>query len=230
MGISPWSRDVVLAVRRGLFIIDLEAPFKVPCFLPQGGTWDVADVQWNSITDINWHTTERDTIPEYGPGTCVNLRKSIFGLGAFSSPGTLINWNCQNSHILASSHADKVLIWDRRKGSLPTKPTEIVTCSLDKTIKVWDSKTMTLRTRIKTGCPVWRAHGLPFGRGVLSLAQRGETALEMFSREPRIRPCFQGHSDVVKEFVWRKGANDTVFQLITWSKERTLDSGPWTPI
>ncbi|KAJ3871035.1 hypothetical protein F5051DRAFT_229217 [Lentinula edodes] len=71
-----------------------------------------------------------------------------------------------------------------------TKPTEIVTCLLDKTIKVWDSKTMTLRTRMKTGYPVWRARGLPFGRGVLSLAQRGETALEMFSREPRIRPWY----------------------------------------
>lgn len=33
--------------RRGLFIIDLESPFNLPRFLPQGGTWDVADVQWN---------------------------------------------------------------------------------------------------------------------------------------------------------------------------------------
>ena len=33
--------------RRGLFIIDLESPFSIPRFLPQGGTWDVADVQWN---------------------------------------------------------------------------------------------------------------------------------------------------------------------------------------
>lgn len=65
MSISPSSRDVVLAAygtlspftarnidrsicrRRGLFIIDLEAPLEVPRFLPQGGTWDVADVQWN---------------------------------------------------------------------------------------------------------------------------------------------------------------------------------------
>lgn len=35
------------ARRRGLFVIDLEAPLEVPRFLPQGGTWDVADVQWN---------------------------------------------------------------------------------------------------------------------------------------------------------------------------------------
>lgn len=47
MSISPSGRDVVLAARSGLYIIDLEAPFEVPRFLPQGGTWDVADVQWN---------------------------------------------------------------------------------------------------------------------------------------------------------------------------------------
>ncbi|KAJ3892146.1 hypothetical protein GG344DRAFT_45919 [Lentinula edodes] len=298
MSISPWSRDVVLAARRGLFIIDLEAPFEVPRFLPQGGTWDVADVQWNphpsrseyivstsseklliwnlymsgktsiqhilhshyrAITDINWHTTERDTVVSTGIDSWVwawdmrEPRKPIFGLCAFSSPGTQVKWNRQNSHILASSHADKVLIWDRRKGSLPvatidahssriygidwsqTEPTEIVTCSLDKTIKVWDSKTMTLKTMIRTGYPVWRARSLPFGRGVLSLAQRGETALEMFSLENQgLGPgtsevpvdSFQGHSDVVKEFVWRKGANNTVFQLITWSKDRTLRFWP----
>jgi hypothetical protein len=33
--------------RKGLFIIDLNAPLEIPRFLPQGGTWDVADVQWN---------------------------------------------------------------------------------------------------------------------------------------------------------------------------------------
>jgi len=33
----------------GLFVIDLKAPSDVPRFLPQGGTWDVADVQWNPI-------------------------------------------------------------------------------------------------------------------------------------------------------------------------------------
>ncbi|KAF9073093.1 hypothetical protein BDP27DRAFT_1391109 [Rhodocollybia butyracea] len=298
MSISPFSRDVVLAARRGLFIIDLESPFDVPRFLPQGGTWDVADVQWNphpsraeyivstsseklliwnlymtgktsiehilhshyrAITDINWHTTERDTVVSTGIDSWVwawdmrETRKPIFGLCAFSSPGTQVKWNRQNPDILASSHSDKVLIWDRRKGSLPlttihahtsriygidwsqNQPTELVTCSLDKTIKVWDSKTNTLSTTIKTAYPVWRARSLPFGRGVLSLAQRGETALEMFALESSPEDpstieypvdSFQGHSDVVKEFVWRKGANNTAFQLITWSKDRTLRFWP----
>jgi len=37
----------LLTSRQGLFIIDLDHPFRPPRFLPQGGTWEVADVQWN---------------------------------------------------------------------------------------------------------------------------------------------------------------------------------------
>lgn len=47
MSISPSGRDVVLAARSGLYVIDLEMPLELPRFVPQGGTWDVADVQWN---------------------------------------------------------------------------------------------------------------------------------------------------------------------------------------
>jgi hypothetical protein len=103
---------------------------------------------------------------------------------------------------------------------------EIITCSLDKTIKVWDvhacsseehgddawqSTMMHVPKRIiETNYPVWRARDLPFGRGVLSLPQRGETGLEMFAYgdEEMMQnsvEVFEGHTDVVKEFVWRKG-------------------------
>jgi hypothetical protein len=95
---------------------------------------------------------------------------------------------------------------------------EIVTCSLDKTIKVWDMNTASAadkevidepKTVIQTTYPVWRARNLPFGRGVLSLAQRGVTALEMYAQSNPKEPAevFEGHTDVVKEFVWRKGGN-----------------------
>jgi len=91
---------------------------------------------------------------------------------------------------------------------------EIVTCSLDKTIKVWDIHVSTTpqemhepKTTIRTTYPVWRARNLPFGQGVLSLAQRGETALEMYAHDDSQTPVetFEGHTDVVKEFVWRNG-------------------------
>lgn len=66
---------------------------------------------------------------------------------------------------------------------------------------------------IHTTYPVWRARDLPFGKGVLSLPQRSETTLEMFvhaSEGTGVDPdspveVFEGHTDVVKEFVWRRG-------------------------
>ena len=108
---------------------------------------------------------------------------------------------------------------------------EIVTCSLDKTIKVWDihdlegkSKSFQRswrsskvqygyepQTVIRTMYPVWRARDLPFGKGILSLPQRSEHALEMWTHGPdQPQPTtpvevFEGHTDVVKEFVWRRG-------------------------
>ncbi|KAG5734715.1 hypothetical protein E4T56_gene8979 [Termitomyces sp. T112] len=295
MSISPSSRDIVLAARRGLFIIDLKAPLEIPRFLPQGGTWDVADVQWNphpsraeyivstsseklliwnlllvgktsidfilqahyrAITDINWHTTECDIVISTGIDSWLwawdlrATRKPIFGLSAFKAGGTQVKWNRQDANILASSHADEVLIWDRRKGSLPIKSIkahganiygidwahnrcdELVTCSLDKTIKIWDTSTEDLepKSTIHTTYPIWRARALPFGRGVLSLAQRGDTSLEMYAAGKTDMPVerFEGHTDVVKEFVWRRGGEDE-YQLITWSKDRTLRFWPVEP-
>ena len=58
-----------------------------------------------------------------------------------------------------------------------------------------------------TSYPVWRARDLPFGRGVLSLPQRGENDLGVWSYDHPEAPVYllEGHSDTVKEFVWRRG-------------------------
>ncbi|KAI0056151.1 hypothetical protein BV25DRAFT_1814563 [Artomyces pyxidatus] len=327
MSISPSYRDVVLAARKGLFIIDLEAPLEVPRFLPQGGTWDVADVQWNphparaeyivstsseklliwnlyltgktsiehalhshyrAITDINWHTQDPDVVVSTGIDSWLwawDLRtphKPVMGEYLISpnmvkAGGTQVKWNRQDGNVLASSHQNEVLIWDRRKGSLPVKSIkahtakiygidwahnssrELVTCSLDKTVKVWDvhdldeprsafqhpvdspelvprSSTYAPRTVIRTAYPVWRARDLPFGRGILSLPQRGDDALEMWAHgsdqteQKAPVEIFEGHNDVVKEFVWRRGGRDwNQFQLITWSKDKTLRFWPVEP-
>ncbi|KAL5521189.1 hypothetical protein ACEPAG_9112 [Sanghuangporus baumii] len=300
MSISPTSRDIVLAARKGLFIIDLEAPLEIPRFLPQGGTWDVADVQWNpspsraeyivstssermliwnlllvnktsiefilqahyrAITDINWHTFDPDVVCSTGIDSWIwawdirQPQKPAFGLCAFNAGGTQVKWNRKDGNILASSHLDEVLIWDRRKGSIPvsrvkahdgkiygidwshSRRNEIITCSLDKTIKIWDtgkfqSSTLEPLQTLQTNRPVWRARDLPFGNGVLSVPQRGESVLELWNYDDGRAPVhtFDGHTDVVKEFVWRArdggGIGDKAFQLITWSKDKTLRFWP----
>src|SRR5271168_3119806 len=47
MSISPCGRDVVLASREGLHIIDLDSPYSPPRYLPHQTSWEVADVQWS---------------------------------------------------------------------------------------------------------------------------------------------------------------------------------------
>ncbi|KZO90649.1 hypothetical protein CALVIDRAFT_506605 [Calocera viscosa TUFC12733] len=319
LSISPAGRDVVLAARKGLFIIDLEQPYSSPRFLPQGGTWEVADVQWNphpsraelivstssqklliwnlylsgkssidqilhahyrAITDLNWHAYEPEVIASCGIDSWIwswDLRqgpKPTMGFCAWNASATQVKWNRQDEHLLASSHDNCVLVWDRRKGSVPLitmraheskiygidwsrrRRNELVTCGLDKTIKFWrfdelarvphapldhvphataaGEKEFSPTRVIHTGYPVWRARHLPFGHGVLSLPQRGENALDMWSFASPDKPVYQfeGHTNVVKEFVWRvKGGadldhDDREFQLITWSKDHTLRGWP----
>lgn len=43
LSISPSSRDVCLASRKGLYILDLANLEKAPRFIPQGGTWQIAE-------------------------------------------------------------------------------------------------------------------------------------------------------------------------------------------
>ena len=63
------------------------------------------------------------------------------------------------------------------------------------------------KVTFNTSYPVWRARDLPFGRGVLGLPQRGENVLDMWSYDRPEAPVYVlgGHSDTVKEFVWRRG-------------------------
>jgi WD repeat-containing protein 59 len=133
------------------------------------------------------------------------------------------------SHIKAHNAKIYGIDWSHERRN------EIVTCSLDKTIKVWDvhasapeeqgdgwgQNTMihVPKRIIETNYPVWRARDLPFGRGLLSLPQRGETALEMFAygdeeAMPNSVQTFEGHTDVVKEFVWRKGGRGELLTLV----------------
>lgn len=104
----------------------------------------ILQAHYRAITDINWHTTECDIVISTGIDSWLwawdlrATRKPIFGLSAFKGSidytflslicllihalagGTQVKWNRQDANILASSHADEVLIWDRRVCSLDT--------------------------------------------------------------------------------------------------------------
>jgi WD40 repeat protein len=146
--------------------------------------------------------------------------------------------------VTLKAHDSKIygIDWDRRERS------KIVTCSLDKTIKYWTIPTLATpptndetyqptttpysTSTLTTHYPIWRARNLPFGHGILSLPQRSEHALELFGTSGSPVQRFEGHEDVVKEFVWRtrgggdEGFDDREFQLVSWSKDRTLKIWP----
>jgi hypothetical protein len=176
----------------------------------------------------------------------------------WNAGATQVKWNRQDEHILASSHDKFLKIWDDRMGAIAlktieahttkiygvdwnrTRPTGVLTCSLDKSIKFWDySKEDDMPERvIRTQFPVWRARHTPFGWGVLALPQRGDFDLHLYDRRlgknvPRIgfaKPVhsFEGHHDQVKEFLWRSrgdvenGMDNRDFQLISWGMDRDL--------
>lgn len=171
---------------------------------------------------------------------------------------TQVKWNRQDAHILASSHDRFLRIWDNRKGAYPlrsigahatkiygvdwnrTDTKNVATCSLDKTIKFWDytgnvdEPTWTIHTPF----PVWRARHTPFGSGLLAMPQRRDFSLHLYDRRSgrkgqrgrEIQPThrFDGHTDKVKEFLWRSrgnisdGFDHREFQLISWGTDGFL--------
>ena len=304
MSISPASRDVVLASKEGLHIIDLDSPYSPPRFLPHRTPWEVADVQWSpfadrdhwvvstsnqkalvwnlnlvgwrnsiehvlhghtrAITDINFSAHHPDKLATCSVDSfvhCWDLRSPGRPANSFSdwfAGATQVKWSRQDEHVIASSHDKFLHIWDDRNGAYPARtieahdtkiygidwnrfePSKIVTCSLDKTIKFWDTKNEEDLPEkvIETDFPVWRARHTPFGWGLMVMPQRGNGDLHLYDRRSvkgvhesgRVKPVqvFRGHKGQVKEFLWRAfgtvkdGIDHRDFQLVSWGTDREL--------
>ena len=221
-----------------------------------------------AITDINFSAHDPDVVATCAVDSFVHCwdlrtpsRPSITFCDWFAG-ATQVKWNRQNPHIIASSH-DKILrIWDRRKGAYPlrsieahdtkiygidwnrTRPSGIVTCSLDKSIKFWDYGNVEDEPErvVRTPFPVWRARHTPFGWGLLAMPQRENSDLHLYdrrlsdgvSKDDIVPPVhrFEGHQDQVKEFLWRfrgsvvDNTDDREFQLVTWGMDRDLRLHP----
>ncbi|KAF2190536.1 hypothetical protein K469DRAFT_387430 [Zopfia rhizophila CBS 207.26] len=143
--------------------------------------------------------------------------------GDFTAGATQVKFNRKNSNIIASSHDRLLHIWDQRNGAKPLTTIEahstkiygidwhranankILTCSLDKTIKLWDyEKNMPdqnplienqsdgekkkdtvkrgpLVRTIRTEYPLKRARHTPFPNGILAMPQLGSSALQLYT-------------------------------------------------
>ncbi|CAE6525450.1 unnamed protein product [Rhizoctonia solani] len=121
MSISPANRDVCLASRKGLFIIDLENPYETPRFIPQGGTWEVADVQWNphsARSNLICSTSSQKLLvwDLNMPGHNAIMRR----LHAHYRAITDINWHSFTPDVLSSCGIDSwIWTWDLRTKKRP---------------------------------------------------------------------------------------------------------------
>ncbi|KAK4227537.1 hypothetical protein QBC38DRAFT_190743 [Podospora fimiseda] len=219
-----------------------------------------------AITDINFSAHHPDSLATCavdGYVHCWDLRRPRQPALTFCdwfAGATQVKYSRQDEHFLASAHDRWLHIWDRRRTSEPlktisahtskiygidwnrTKPTCLVTCSLDKSIKFWDYSQDgdTPERVIRTNFPVWRARHTPFGSGLLAMPQNEPGDLYLYDRRPDpeapidgpAKPVaiFQGHGDhKVKEFLWRargsannNGIDEREFQLVSWGEDNEL--------
>ncbi|ODV91136.1 hypothetical protein CANCADRAFT_51841 [Tortispora caseinolytica NRRL Y-17796] len=228
-----------------------------------------------AITDINFHPSDPEVLATCGVDSWVNywdMRAPMRPAGSFCdwrAGATQVKWNRANPNVLASSHDNYVHIWDNRHGAKPLKTItahstkiygldfdrlsegNLITCSLDRTFKVWDYTTTEASTEplqptmsVTADYPIWRARHTPFGRGCLVLPQRGGSntlTLTDLCKEPKQGNIenfavkkFSGHTDHVLEFLWRargrsEDIDDREYQLITWSKDHNLRLWPMKP-
>jgi len=213
----------------------------------------VSDINWSIFKPEMLATCSLDSYIHLWDLKTSN-KKPVNSFCAWTAGATQVKFNKKNEWIIASSHDSDLRIWDIRKGSIPVttitahmnkiygidwhnlKENEILTCSQDKLVKFWNiNDPKVCQGVITTNTPVWRARFTPFGEAVITRPQRNDSQLLMWSCNDLTTPIysFNGHNDVVREFLWRtkkENLNDTVnYQLITWSKDKTLKLWPVNP-
>ncbi|KAI9719509.1 MAG: hypothetical protein M1828_006216 [Chrysothrix sp. TS-e1954] len=222
------------------------------------------------ITDMNCSVFDPDLLATCSADTDIlfwDLRiatKPHAKASAWRSGATQIKWNKKSPHVLASSHDRMLYIWDDRKLSRPLRTLEahstkiygidwspenesnIITCSLDNTIKFWnincqavdDHQHGPLDRVLRTSYPVWRARYTPFGKGILATPAGTDCGMYLYDRRthrfadrdasPAPVQSFGGHSRPVKEFLWRSrgailnGYDCRDFQLVSWGSDKKL--------
>lgn len=167
---------------------------------------------------------------------------------AWTAGATMVKWNRRNPRLIASVHDGEVFVWDVRKESAPiTKitahkqissmdwsyhsETQLVTSSTDRTVKFWDYQQPTIcQAILQTGNPVSKVRYTPFGRAIITISQRSDFTVRMWSLNDLEQPVYQfmGHKDVVSSLDWRTCdvGEDYEYQLLSWSKDSNLRFWP----
>ncbi|KAH3681786.1 hypothetical protein WICPIJ_007225 [Wickerhamomyces pijperi] len=127
ISINPSGRDVVLAGRRGIYVVDLDDPFSPPRWLHHLTSWEVADVQWSP----HLHDKPSSVISTSNQKALIwNLARSgdeaiEMVLHGHSRAITDINFHPSNPDLVATCSVDTfVLAWDTRAPKRPVYAVE----------------------------------------------------------------------------------------------------------
>ncbi|KAL6243205.1 hypothetical protein RBB50_009756 [Rhinocladiella similis] len=158
MTISPSGRDVALASKEGLHIIDLDSPYSVPRYLPHRTPWEVADVQWSPFAARDyWVVSTSNQKALVWNLEARSWQDSIeFVLHGHTRAITDINFSAHNPDVLATCAVDSfVHCWDLRAPLRPAnsfsdwfagatqvkwsrQDEHVVASSHDKFLHIWD--------------------------------------------------------------------------------------------
>lgn len=160
MSISPCGRDVVLASKEGLHVIDLDSPYSPPRYLPHHTPWEVADVQWSPFAARDYWvvstSNQKALVWNLAMKTWQNSIQYV--LHAHSRAITDINFSAFHPDILATCSVDSfVHCWDLRTPSRPVitfsdwftgatqvkwnrQDPHIVASSHDRFLRIWDDR------------------------------------------------------------------------------------------
>ncbi|KAK2735794.1 hypothetical protein FQN55_001976 [Onygenales sp. PD_40] len=160
MSISPCGRDVVLASKEGLHIIDLDSPYSPPRYLPHHTPWEVADVQWSPFASRDsWVVSTSNQKALVWNLAMKTSRNSIeYVLHAHSRAITDINFSAHHPDMLATCAVDSfVHCWDLRTPARPVvsfsdwfagatqvkwnrQDPHVIASSHDKFLRIWDDR------------------------------------------------------------------------------------------
>ncbi|KAL9637479.1 MAG: hypothetical protein Q9204_001874 [Flavoplaca sp. TL-2023a] len=158
--ISPCGRDIVLASRQGLHIIDLDSPWSPPRHLSHHTPWEVADVQWSPFAARDyWVVSTSNQKALVWNLEMKDSRASIeHYLHAHTRAITDINFSAHHPDILATCAVDSyVHCWDLRHPSRAAitfcdwfagatqvkwnrQNPHILASSHDKFLRIWDDR------------------------------------------------------------------------------------------
>jgi len=158
--ISPSGRDVVLASREGLHIVDLDSPYSPPRHLAHYSPWEVADVQWSPFASRDSWIVSTSNQKALVWNLELNTPHAPIEhtLHAHTRAITDINFSAHHADILATCAVDSyVHCWDLRRPAKPAmtfadwnagatqvkwnrQDEHIIASSHDKFLRIWDDR------------------------------------------------------------------------------------------